>query len=185
MLNDFRPTLTYYLCSPYSFFINWRQWPLVQNFVQECILCCFFVSLSFFLQLLFCRRPSIYYVRKRTGWVQKWHFTNVPYCIYAVIVGGSEKVKKCADVVYGWTLVYVSHAKWHQGHPRVVIYYVVAVWSSPFYFPMQNLERAYYFDKESEAAFWSRFLRAPIFYPNEAQYIVCFSEITKSLQTLY
>ena len=37
-------------------------------------------------------------------------------------------------------------------------YPLVDVGTLPFYFPMQNLERAYYFDKESEAAFWSRFL---------------------------
>ena len=34
------------------------------------------------------------------GWVQKMTiFANVQYCIYADIVGGFEKVQKCADVI--------------------------------------------------------------------------------------
>ena len=33
-------------------------------------------------------------------WVQKMAiFADVPYCIYADIVGGSGKVQKCAEVI--------------------------------------------------------------------------------------
>ena len=32
-------------------------------------------------------------------------FADVQYCIYADILGGSKKIQKCADVVYGWTLL--------------------------------------------------------------------------------
>ena len=32
-------------------------------------------------------------------------FADVQYCIYADILGGSKKAQKCADVVYGWTLL--------------------------------------------------------------------------------
>ena len=43
--------------------------------------------------------PSLYYVSKMTAWVQKIAiFADVQYCIYADIVGGSEKVKKHADI---------------------------------------------------------------------------------------
>ena len=43
-------------------------------------------------------------------------FAVVQHCIYADIVDGSEKVQKCADVVYEWSLfeirqVVVSHKK--------------------------------------------------------------------------
>ena len=32
-------------------------------------------------------------------------FANLQYCCsYADIMGGSEKVKKCADVIYEWSL---------------------------------------------------------------------------------
>ena len=61
--------------------------------------------------------PSIYYVSKRTEWIQKMAaFADVQHCIYAQIVGGSAKVQKCADVIYGWSLfeirqVVVSHKK--------------------------------------------------------------------------
>ena len=48
--------------------------------------------------------PSIYYVSKRTEWIQKMAaFADVQHCIYAQIVGGSAKVQKCADVIYGWS----------------------------------------------------------------------------------
>ena len=99
----------------------------------------------------------MYYVKKR---FKKWHFRGRSLHYLCCHSGQVKKVQKCAYVVYGWTLVYVSHAKWRQGHPRVVIHYIVGVWLSPFYFPMQNPERAYYFDNESKAAFWSKFLRA-------------------------
>ena len=37
------------------------------------------------------------------GWVQKMAvFADVLYYIYADIVGESERVPKCADVMYGW-----------------------------------------------------------------------------------
>jgi hypothetical protein len=31
-------------------------------------------------------------------------FADVQYCIYADMVGGSEKVQTYADVIYGWSL---------------------------------------------------------------------------------
>ena len=31
-------------------------------------------------------------------------FADVQYCIYAKIVGGSEKVQNYAEVIYGWSL---------------------------------------------------------------------------------
>ena len=38
-------------------------------------------------------------------WVRKTViFADVQYCIYADIVGGSEKVQNYADVIYGWSL---------------------------------------------------------------------------------
>ena len=41
-----------------------------------------------------------------TRWVQKMAiFADVQYCIHADIVGGSKKVKKCGDVIYGWSLM--------------------------------------------------------------------------------
>ena len=39
--------------------------------------------------------PFIYYVIKRTGWVG---FSEVQYCIYDDIMGGSEIVQNHADV---------------------------------------------------------------------------------------
>jgi hypothetical protein len=57
---------------------------------------------------IFGKKPSIYYVSKRTGWVGSkkkggGEFADVQYCIYADIVGGSEKVQKYFDVIYGWS----------------------------------------------------------------------------------
>ena len=41
------------------------------------------------------------------GWVGSkkggGEFADVQYCIYADIVGGSEKVQKYSDVIYGWS----------------------------------------------------------------------------------
>ena len=49
--------------------------------------------------------PSLYYVSKRTGWVWKMIiFDDVQHCIHAVIVVGSEKVQKYADLIWGWSL---------------------------------------------------------------------------------
>ena len=31
-------------------------------------------------------------------------FADIRYCIYADMVGGSKKVQKFADVIYGWSL---------------------------------------------------------------------------------
>jgi len=45
--------------------------------------------------------PSLYYVSKRTGLVglENGLFDDDQYYIYADIVGRSEKVQKCADVI--------------------------------------------------------------------------------------
>ena len=48
--------------------------------------------------LHFGREPSLYYVRKRTGWVGLKNVFDVQYGIYADIVS-SEKVQKYADVI--------------------------------------------------------------------------------------
>ena len=34
-------------------------------------------------------------------------FADIQYCIYADIVGGSEKVQKYADVIQGWSLGFI------------------------------------------------------------------------------
>ena len=48
--------------------------------------------------------PYITSVKGLGGWVQKGVvFADVQYCIYADIVGGSEKVQKYFDVIYGWS----------------------------------------------------------------------------------
>ena len=53
--------------------------------------------------------PSLYYVRKGTGWVEseKWQFLLTFSTNYAGVgwVGGSEKVKKCANVIQEWSLM--------------------------------------------------------------------------------
>ena len=53
------------------------------------------------------KRPSLYYVSKRTGRVgsKNCNFADVQYCIYADLipfneVGGSEKVQNYDDVIY-------------------------------------------------------------------------------------
>ena len=50
--------------------------------------------------------PSIYYVREGLdGQVQKMvSFADIQQCIYADIVGGSEKVQNNADVIFLWSL---------------------------------------------------------------------------------
>ena len=49
------------------------------------------------------RRPSLYYVSKVTWWVgsEKWQFLLTFSTIYADVglVGGSDKVQKCGDVI--------------------------------------------------------------------------------------
>ena len=122
-LNDFRPTLICYLCSPYTPFHKLKTLTILSRSVF-CAVSSFLFRFSF--SSFSVGDHSYITSEKRLCGFKKWHFRDVPYSIYAVIliVGGSEKVQKCADVVYGWTLVYVSHAKWRQGHPRVVIHYI-------------------------------------------------------------
>ena len=46
--------------------------------------------------------PYITSAKGLGGWVPKMAvFADVQYCIYADIVGGSEKVPKYVDVIYG------------------------------------------------------------------------------------
>ena len=41
------------------------------------------------------------------GRFRKWlSLSDVQYCIFADIEGGSKKVQKCDNVIYGWSLVH-------------------------------------------------------------------------------
>ena len=63
--------------------------------------------------------PSIYYVSKGTGWVQKMELlADIRYCIHAYIVGGSEKVQNFADVIYGWSPSKTQVCQWHLWEER-------------------------------------------------------------------
>ena len=48
--------------------------------------------------------PYITSAKGLGGWVKKMAvFANVQYCVYIDIVGGSEQVQKCADVIKEWS----------------------------------------------------------------------------------
>ena len=42
-------------------------------------------------------------------------FANIQHCTYTYKVGGSEKVKKCANVIYGWSLGYFKDSRAFNG----------------------------------------------------------------------
>ena len=52
------------------------------------------------------------------GGSKKDIFADGQYCIHADIVGGSEKVQKCADVIYGWSILGASLRSYRARYSR-------------------------------------------------------------------
>ena len=65
-------------------------------------------------RLLKYQGPSLYYVSKETGQVglERWQFLLTINTIYAYVGWvGQKKIKKCADVIQGWSLGQANNAE--------------------------------------------------------------------------